>query len=467
MGVASLRAFASALRDLDRDGFGAFVRDLLEARGYEIDPAGEGVLLASNDDRERTVFLHHPGRLRLRSPTPPDRAVDVLFTSRLDDERARGLAADLDADLLDAADLRRLLLYGLDRETAEGIALTHLGRSLSMPEEESDGTTQKPAASLWRRLPTVIPGRRDMLVAAAVFCVVLAAAALGTVVLTGFGAPGTASDAASEARGAPGVGAGPESDLSVTPAPAASTVGRQLEGTNESLEVLPPGLNESGITDAEALARAHEKALSNRSYRLVLTYEEYVDGRPTGAMREVVTIERPGVYSVALQRRGDPLLDPLLFAEEEAYADGERRYERVRVAGSREDVRSTDLGIEEPGFRDRAATYVEWYLSASRSAITGVREEGDRTRYLVETAGDPYPGAENARASAVVDSQGMVHRLQSDREFPDGDVRVVMTFRYTDVGNATVSPPAWYASNVSGNATASNGTTAAAATGEG
>lgn len=119
------------------------------------------------------------------------------------------------------------------------------------------------------------------------------------------------------------------------------------------------------------------------------------------------------------------------------------------TTGTRADVRVTnrsvtDEGVFVPFVLDPAATYVEWYLSASRSAITDVRERDGRTYYLVETIGNLYPGAENARASVLVDSWGIVHRLRAERELPDSDVKVVMTFQYTDIGNTTVRPPAWY-----------------------
>ena len=463
MAVVSVREFAGTLRGLDETAFSEFVRELLAARGHDVDSADERTVLASDGDRQRAFLLYHPGRFRIRSPTPPDRSVDVVVTSRRDDDRARALAADLTADLIDAGDLYHTLLYALDRETATEVARTHLGRPLSTPERsiEDESTTD----TAGERLKSVVdrpgqlsrPGGWQVLAAVAVLVAVLTAAMVGTATLDGFdtsGVPGGVG--ASDGGDAPGPGREAGGDLSVTPAPSravTSTPEVRLGRTNQSLRVLPPGLDESGISDADELADAHERALSNRSYRWVVTYEEFVDGQPSGAVRETVTVERPRVYTVDIERRGDPTLDPLLFADTEAYADGEHRYEPIRVSGSRDDVRTAGLGFGQAAFADRAATYIEWYLSVSRSSIADVREAGNRTQYLIETAGDPYPGAENARASAVVDSEGMVHRLRSERELPNEDVRMVVTFRYTAIGNATVSPPAWYATNVS------NGTT--------
>jgi len=159
-------------------------------------------------------------------------------------------------------------------------------------------------------------------------------------------------------------------------------------------------------------------------------------------------------------QQGDPTGSPTLLTSEPAYADGERRYEPIRVTGSREDVRVMSLSVtEKREFRERAGTYIEWYLSVSRSAITDVTERNGRTLYRIETVGDPYPGAENARASALIDERGIVHELRSERDVPESDTTVVLTFRYAAIGNATVEPPAWYeASGTNGSAGTTTGT---------
>jgi hypothetical protein len=449
MALVPARAFAAALEDLDRAAFGEFAYDLLDARGQETESLDERTLQVTDGDRERVLYLYRPGRLRFGSPRMPEREIDVLLTSRAESDRARAFAADLEADLLDARALYDQLVYGLDRETGEEIARKHFDRSLSAPEEwPAVEQSERPAIDRAGRLEGG-GSPRGALVGAAVLAVVLATAMLGAPLLDSSSGVILSEGAAGGAvGGAPSAGERAGSEVSVTPAPAAST-GPELDATNESLGALPPGLSESGIADAEALARAHEAAISNRSYRWVVTYEERSGGRTVSTVREVVTIEAPDVYTVALDRKGDQTYAATLFSETEAYADGEHRYEPVRVAGSRDDVRETAFGIEDDTFPDRAGTYVEWYLSASRSAITGVHEHDDRTIYRIETAGDPYPGAENARASAIVSSEGTVYRLRAEREIPDSDRTVVLTFRYANVGNATVSPPAWYAANAS------------------
>jgi hypothetical protein len=394
----------------------------------------------------------------------PDREVDVLLTSQsaAESDRVRAFAADLGADLLDARDLHGLLAYGLGRETGEAIARRHFGRPLSIPEEwpaigrserlADEAASDRARWPRWQGCLENLGGRRRALGGAAVLAIVLAAAVLGASLPSGSSGVTFSGGPTEDVVGdTVGQGERAESEVSVTPAPAAST-GPELDATNETLGRLPPGLGESGITDAEALARAHEAAIANRSYRWVVTYEERIEDRTVSRAREVVTVEAPDVYTVALQREGEGPIAATLFSDGEAYADGEHRYEPVRVAGGREDVRKGALGFEDDTFADRAETYVEWYLSVTRSAIVGVHEHNTRTFYRIETVGDPYPGAENARASAIVGSEGMVYRLRTEREIPDSDRTVVLTFRYTDVGNATVSPPAWYAAN------ASNGT---------
>lgn len=477
MGIVSARAFAAALEALDRAACTAFVRDLLAARGDDVEAVGDGVLVATDGSRERVVFVHHPRQFR-RSPTPPS-AVDVIVTSSATAGRARELAADRDATLVDAGDLHGLALYGLDRGRANEIFLTHLDRPLAVPdrgdERSSKGARTRFASRVadrwdqWNRGEIggqwVTVGRKETISRRG--SVVAASALIVALVVFGAfaGLPGGIApvsvlsgggDADGGASGSAEAGA-----VSVTPAPAA-TVGPRLEPTNETIRVLPPGLDGSGIVDAEALAYAHERALGNRSYRWMVTYEKRVGGRTVTETREVVTFERPGVYRMDVTQQGDPTGSPTLLTSEPAYADGERRYEPIRVAGSREDVRAMNLSVtEEREFRERAGTYVEWYLSVSRSAITDVTERNGRTRYRIETIGDPYPGAENARASALIDERGIVHELRSERDVPESDTTVVLTFRYAAIGNATVEPPAWYEANgANGSAGTTTGTTA-------
>ncbi|PSP74419.1 hypothetical protein BRC86_05935 [Halobacteriales archaeon QS_3_64_16] len=461
MAVVPARAFAAALDELDRAAFGEFVCDLLEARGREVEFLDERTLRVAEESRERLLCLYRPGRLSFGSPTPPDQEIDVLLTNRAESDRAHAFAADLEADLLDGTDLYDRLAYGLDLETADEIAQRHFDRPLSAPKEwAAVERSKRPAIDAVGRLGRV-GSPRGALVGAAALAIVLAAAIVGAPLLDSSSGGAFSEGAAGGAvGGTASAGERAGSEVSVTPAPAASA-GPELDATNESVGTLPPGLGESGIADAEALADAHEAAVTNRSYRWVVTYEERVDGQGVSTVREVVTAEAPDVYTIALEREGDQTYAATLFSETEAYADGEHRYEPVRVAGSRDDVRETTLGIEDGTFPDRAETYVEWYLSATRSAITDVHEHDNRTIYRVETIGDPYPGAENARASAIVGSEGMVYRLRSEREIPDSDRKVVLTFRYTDIGNATVSPPTWYRTNASN----SRRTTTATATG--
>lgn len=473
MGTVSARAFAAAVGDLDRAAFTGFVRDLLAARGDDVEVVGGGVLVATTGARERRVFVHRPSGFGRRSPTPP-KEVDVIVTNQSNADQVRALAADHDAALVDARDLHGLLCYGLDRGQANEIARTHLGRPLSVPERShernrDDGTGAQFAnrvADRWDRWE-MSPreervGRWGSVVAAGALIVALVAfGALGVGLrFDTVGVPsGDAGGGVDAASGSVESGSGA---ISVTPAPAA-TAGPRLESTNETIGILPPGLDGSGIADADALASTHERALENRSYRWTVTDTERVDGRTVARAREVVTFERPGVYRVDLAERGDPTIDPTLFTSQPAYADGERRYEPIRVAGSREAVRVTSLSVtEERAFRERAGTYIEWYLSVARSAITDVTERNGRTFYRIETIGDPYPGAENARASALIDERGTVHELRSERDIPESDTTVVLSFRYTAIGNATVEPPTWYEANDSAGTTT---TTTATATG--
>ena len=56
--------------------------------------------------------------------------------------------------------------------------------------------------------------------------------------------------------------------------------------TDESTAGFPRGVDATGVTNAAALADAHEATLSNRSYRLTITYLEFEDGELRGAAHE-------------------------------------------------------------------------------------------------------------------------------------------------------------------------------------
>jgi hypothetical protein len=115
-------AFELALAALDPDALRGLVAELWRARGREVDATGDGPLRVTlPDGSERLVALDGGPD---PPPAPPAGADAVVTTRRVE---------DVPPTVVDAADLRRLLLYAVDRGTARDLCERYL-----------DGTTPEP-----------------------------------------------------------------------------------------------------------------------------------------------------------------------------------------------------------------------------------------------------------------------------------------------------------------------------------
>jgi len=157
-------ALDSLLSDLDHASFVAFVADLRERAGWEVDRerAADGesgadsegsVLVASRPDGERErllVWTDERGRLdRLldtdpEPPAPPaaGETVDAVVARSRDAEAAAAVAEARNARLIDADDLHDRLLYAIDRESCRDLCATHFDRAVDprpAPEPDDPG----------------------------------------------------------------------------------------------------------------------------------------------------------------------------------------------------------------------------------------------------------------------------------------------------------------------------------------
>ncbi len=203
----------------------------------------------------------------------------------------------------------------------------------------------------------------------------------------------------------------------------------------------PPGVAADGSIDERALAAAHTAALSNRSYRVTLTTRVYVDERPVGLRREVVSVGSNGSYTADVTRVGDFPLAPATLFEQDVYVNGSARIERIGQSSSRVKPAGTGRSVAE-----RVAQRLRWYLSVERSRIREVVwGDVDGTGYWLTLRGDSWPGVANTTGSALVTREGVVREVRRSYRSPDRpSVSAVVTLRVGDVGTTTVSPPAWY-----------------------
>ncbi|AZH24574.1 hypothetical protein [Haloplanus aerogenes] len=212
---------------------------------------------------------------------------------------------------------------------------------------------------------------------------------------------------------------------------------RRVEAAEGSL---PPGIDSTGVTDASALADAHEAALTDQSYRLRITHREFVDGELRGVTHERAVVESPRRYRSQVRTLGAIRHESGVVAPVSTYANGTSEY--VRRSGSDEpheriEIRSrTGTG----DIVDRTERAVRWYLSVNDSRIVGV---GEGTTVRIAIRGDPWPASRNVTGWALVDEDGVVrelHREYTPTSAPN--VRVEITIRIVP-GPVTVTRPAW------------------------
>lgn len=187
------------VRDLDAAEFRAFVADLWTARGFEVsrpreaapggpdspgadDAVPDGDLLVARDGDDERRLLVVPAGTDASETVPPD-ADAVIVADRLVDP-PRGV--------VDADDLRGMLLYAIDRPTARRLFESHFDRPLVDPESNGSGSPTDPqngesgrddGASRWPAVPRVRRpdrvGAPEVVGLAVVAVVLLAAVATG------------------------------------------------------------------------------------------------------------------------------------------------------------------------------------------------------------------------------------------------------------------------------------------------
>ncbi|MFB6299863.1 MAG: PQQ-binding-like beta-propeller repeat protein [Halobacteriales archaeon] len=123
--------FVHLIRRLDEESFAAFVVDLWNARGWETEMRN-GVVVTTNPKTgaHHTLYpLHHGGMLsRFRRRKPPVADIDVIVAVDYG-FRERTLAAELDADIVDASTLYEILIYAIDEDCRTRLLKDYFDRS--------------------------------------------------------------------------------------------------------------------------------------------------------------------------------------------------------------------------------------------------------------------------------------------------------------------------------------------------
>ena len=459
-------AFRTHLATLDRETVTAFVAAVYAARGWAVDRDGDDLVATPpHAERPRRLVVragaaeetgdggneHDAGRIVVDAATLHELVAYALPA----DERARlcrtfldrdpdsfggdedDTGADADAGTADATATPTATrcgpeTYATDENgvDAEPVPATPVGdgkRGVTPADDErsmdrAGGAVDEPNAAP-DGPPPDRPERSEWLGRVAVVGLALSLALGGIVTATGAGGLGGDS-------------------------PAAAVFGGNETASEASANAFPRGVDETGVTDASALANAHEATLSNRSYRLTITYREFEDGELRGVAHERVRVASPDRYRSRVRRLGTLRHDATVVASGSAYANGSTSY--VRTADGvrqRTEIRSplVAASADSVGFVDRTERTVRWYLSTNDSRIVGRTERNGTATYRLAFEGDPWPASGNVTGRARVDEDGLVRELY--REYTpriEPNVRVEVTIRIVP-GPVTVTRPAWLA----------------------
>lgn len=451
MGPVSAGTFARLFYRLDTQAKREFVADLYAARGWDVQVDG-GRLHVNRDGEERRIAILEPPWFR--SVSLPD-ADEVVVTR--DHSGVRSAAEDAGVGYRTPADLRDLLLYGLDRETAEELFTEYFDQPLSVigPEHEADDLD----LSLTALLPSLDLSPQQ----AAVVAILLIGVAVwvgGAGTLLGFD-----SGAAS-----------PELNGTFTPGEAGAIGGA---------EEYPPGLGPEGIENSGELTAAHFQFLHGQphEYRISASGPQHAPFM-LGLSRWNATVRlQDGVhyryqkqevapYGFRVEQREDNITvwDPKRPADvgnnssreiltKKVYANGTQKFWRfdgpeqvVYRRASVEQQGGRVLGVvDQVGWVD---VYLQRFLWTPNSSINCVStsETQNCQSYRVEATGDPIELRADVidyRAVAIVEEPGFVrsltvrYKIEPLEEGEPVPVRFHLEYVGLGEGSGSVSPPEW------------------------
>jgi hypothetical protein len=451
MGPVSAGTFTRLFDRLDMQAKREFLADIYAVRGWDVTVDGNQLQANRDGEKRRIAILDPP---RFRSVSLPD--VDEVVVTR-DQREVRSAAADAGINYRTPADLRALLLYGLDRETAAILFTAYFDQPISVvgAEDRAEGV----GLGLSRLVPLL---EWDAHRAALVVILLLAIAVWA-------GSVGLPAALDSEA-------ASPDLNGTYTPG-AAGAIGGEQE--------YPPGLGPDGVENSGELTVAHLQYLDSQTslYRISASGPQHApfmlglakwnatvriqDGTHYRYQKREVA---PFGFRVEQHEDNVTVWDPKRPADvgnnssresltKHVYADGSQKFWRfegpeqvVYRRASVEQQGGRILGVvDQVGWVD---VYLQRFLWTPNSSITCVSttETQSCQTYRVEATGDPIDLRTDVidyRAVAVVDQPGFVRSLTvryKIEPLEGGDpVPARFHLEYVGVGEDTgaVSPPEW------------------------
>lgn len=432
MGWADPGALEARVRRLDSEGLAAFVTDLWTARGFQT-TRDEAYVTARRDGRTQVLCVL-PRRATLPGGTPRD--VDVVVAAGRP-RAGEKLAAELDAQVLDAADLTEMLRYAIGRDVAADLCERYFGAG---PDE----LTYPPRERIIQALEEFDPKP----VAAAIVALLVIAAGTGAVFgLVGPGIVDSASTDGSAVTNETLTDAGTDDPATAT------TAGGSTPSEADGIESVPvPGVTETGISNASRLAQAHAVIVSDAaSYTIWFDYYATENGS-SGQVQYDTDVRVQGERSTvrdSLEQTGGTrsLLRTVYFDGTDRYtiADGSGELRRI-------DDRAPTATPQAVPFT-RPAAMIRTYLATTRSSVRIAERDAAGTRYRLRGTGRPTGLPDTVtdyEMTVIVDERGFVRLFEAEFSIPrnsDGDgvmgrERVRLTWTYDRLNTTEIRLPA-------------------------
>lgn len=247
---------------------------------------------------------------------------------------------------------------------------------------------------------------------------------------------------------------GQPAEVTVTPAPVPT------DPPPTPAYRLAPGLSEAGVVGPLTLVAAHARLLRSSTYHVrIAERRERLDGTRIRSRSFEGTFANRTSYRLRIVEGRD---NETVLARE-LYADGDALYERLEADGTvRYYVPRDYLSLQAPYPLDPLGDPTqneELYvvLTGAEPAYVGSTRVGEETRYRLAAtraakpsflaAWDYVDRVSDYELEATVTDRGLVraYRVTYVATGAGERWRVVRTARWTDVGNATVTAPDWYA----------------------
>lgn len=222
-------------------------------------------------------------------------------------------------------------------------------------------------------------------------------------------------------------------DPAVTPAPVPTVEEGPVEGP------LPPGISDSGISDADALLAAHTAAVARSDGRIVINRTVRRGNESGSLLRTARTTVDIGIDPDRI-RLTQQLASPGFYANQtiEVYYGDDGQYGRYLNNGTRYERLDE---VSQSAYRNQTAAYeVRSALRRGEWVPTGERRiNGDQT--VILRLVEATDGLENATGVMAITEDGAIKRLSVTTV---GEFRwVTIDYRYDRLESNFVSHPPW------------------------